>query len=1032
MTKAASRNTKGVDLDAQAAAREAARRDGKSLGEWLHGVIADDASGSDAYDGETAGQGRVDAVTSHLERLGSRTSSTRHMPVEGPSQPRRSANRITESYRAQDDLRSARRSGHSELRTEEALQSIGKMMETSEARRLRESEAISELSQKLAFLEAKLTQQFAISDNPMKGALARLEARVDLIGKRNAAEAQARARAIAVERRISEDTETVQRLEDKLNSILHAVQVRPSATHFVDDTSHLAIRAAQKAEPASARRSLEEAIAEISQRQESLEDPAFNERQPQTHRHEHAGSSAVDGVHDDDLDVSRKHSDGSRTVARSAEPTRASAAPAMRRDAVDEGETSRQIGALEKVVRAIAENVDSLRSAGIDAARADALHLQMKELGESALALRAMTTTAPCALALEKIEQRLKQLADKVDDAFVERPKDVGLADAAPGTSALEDLVRDLARKMEAVQAPVSDNAAIDALQQQVKQLSERFARSEEGLAILPNLAASVRELFGRIETAQADVQTSAAHAAREVLRIAAGDVRKASVDASGPRDVVAPEAPQPDVDFQAQSTLGMVQSMLDEVADRLSTVENDASVVQRSPAPANPPSPQGTRVAAQRPPAPKGLPKAPDFAFGSMESPRDSVVPIGVGRRVDAATPRESVESNSPHDFIAAARHAVKSARIEPSVAALKRPPGTSAAEKASRADILAKSRDFVATHKRPMLMGLAAILVVLGTIAILQRSGLGGGQEVAIADVQPRTAVSRLARAPFASKGVSIASGDLSPRALPKAASPLASAIPGSDPVQTGSIPSLPAFAARAMVSAPDHTSLPAGLMVAAEAGNSDAQFELGARYNDGRSVPRDLKLAAQWLEKAANQGSAPAQYRLASMYEKGAGVTQDKTKARSLYTKAADAGNPRAMHNLAVMLADGDGHPDYAGAVVWFRKAAAFGIHDSQYNLAILLARGLGVQQSLVQSYQWFAVAAAKNDPDAARKRDEVATKMNPNDLAVAKAMAVAFQPKTPIGAAVEIQSPPGGWDGATGSSRINTAKSKISSL
>ena len=266
-----------------------------------------------------------------------------------------------------------------------------------------------------------------------------------------------------------------------------------------------------------------------------------------------------------------------------------------------------------------------------------------------------------------------------------------------------------------------------------------------------------------------------------------------------------------------------------------------------------------------------------------------------------------------------------------------------------------------------------------------------MGAGRRSRPDDPQPRAAIVRSTDIPDAAARTTVASSELSPSALPKAGAPLANAIPGSDPIQTGSIPSLPAFAAQGALNAqPRPQGLPSGLKLAAEAGNGDAEYELGARYSEGRAVPRDMKLAAQWLEKAADRGLAPAQYRLASLYEKGIGVTQDKAKAKSLYTQSAEAGNPRAMHNLAVMLADGDGHPDYAGAAVWFRKAANYGVHDSQYNLAILLARGLGVQQSLVQSYQWFAVAAAKGDTDAAHKRDEVGTKMNANDLAVAKAL------------------------------------------
>ena len=70
----------------------------------------------------------------------------------------------------------------------------------------------------------------------------------------------------------------------------------------------------------------------------------------------------------------------------------------------------------------------------------------------------------------------------------------------------------------------------------------------------------------------------------------------------------------------------------------------------------------------------------------------------------------------------------------------------------------------------------------------------------------------------------------------------------------------------------------------------------------------------------------------------------------------------------------------------------------MHDSQFNLAILLVRGLGLEPSLVQSYQWFSIAAAQGDNDAAAKRDEVGAKLSPSELSVAKALAAAFHPRT----------------------------------
>ena len=82
----------------------------------------------------------------------------------------------------------------------------------------------------------------------------------------------------------------------------------------------------------------------------------------------------------------------------------------------------------------------------------------------------------------------------------------------------------------------------------------------------------------------------------------------------------------------------------------------------------------------------------------------------------------------------------------------------------------------------------------------------------------------------------------------------------------------------------------------------------------------------------------GLAPAQFRLAGLHESaGLGVRKDLDAARRLYLAAGEAGHAKALHNLAVLYAEGiDGKPDYLSAAKWFRKAAGYGIADSQYNL------------------------------------------------------------------------------------------------
>jgi localization factor PodJL len=118
---------------------------------------------------------------------------------------------------------------------------------------------------------------------------------------------------------------------------------------------------------------------------------------------------------------------------------------------------------------------------------------------------------------------------------------------------------------------------------------------------------------------------------------------------------------------------------------------------------------------------------------------------------------------------------------------------------------------------------------------------------------------------------------------------------------------------------------------------------------------------------------------------------------------------------MHNLAVLSAEGAGvKPDYSEAADWFRKAARFGVKDSQYNLGILYARGMGIAQDLSQSWFWFSLAAKQGDPDAAKKRDEVAAKMDPAALTADAAALADFHPATPLPAANDVPAPPGGWD------------------
>ncbi|MEM9634329.1 MAG: peptidoglycan-binding protein [Pseudomonadota bacterium] len=219
------------------------------------------------------------------------------------------------------------------------------------------------------------------------------------------------------------------------------------------------------------------------------------------------------------------------------------------------------------------------------------------------------------------------------------------------------------------------------------------------------------------------------------------------------------------------------------------------------------------------------------------------------------------------------------------------------------------------------------------------------------------------------------------------------------------------------------------PMALRSAAASGNPAAEFLVGVKYTEGNGVPADMAKAAVWYQKAADKGLPPAQYRLASLYEKGRGIGKDLPKAKAWYAKAAEAGNAKAMHNLAVLYAEGGGgEPNYASAAKWFEAAANYGVKDSLFNLGILYAGGIGVDKDLVASYKWFAIAADQGDPEAAKRRDDVANMMDQETLANARLAVEGFALTAPDAAANKVTLEPSWSDEAS----LPAAKASVTTV
>ena len=151
-------------------------------------------------------------------------------------------------------------------------------------------------------------------------------------------------------------------------------------------------------------------------------------------------------------------------------------------------------------------------------------------------------------------------------------------------------------------------------------------------------------------------------------------------------------------------------------------------------------------------------------------------------------------------------------------------------------------------------------------------------------------------------------------------------------------------------------------------------------------------DFATALQEWTPLAEAGDANAQYNLGVMYGRGDGVPQDYAEAVKWYRLAADQGHASAQSNLGVMYGNGDGVPqDYAEAIRWYRLAADQGDADAQYNLGFMYRLGDGVLQDNVMAHMWYNIASANGNDKSGEWRDERAGLMTPADISKAQAMA-----------------------------------------
>ena len=188
-------------------------------------------------------------------------------------------------------------------------------------------------------------------------------------------------------------------------------------------------------------------------------------------------------------------------------------------------------------------------------------------------------------------------------------------------------------------------------------------------------------------------------------------------------------------------------------------------------------------------------------------------------------------------------------------------------------------------------------------------------------------------------------------------------------------------------------------------ASAGNSNAQYDVGAMYQNGRGVAANREKALEWYRKAAAQndpkaisrlnliqsneerfsktlaqaetGDVESQYDLGNMYSEGVGVDADTEKAMAWYEKAASQGYEKAQYKLGLFYyEDSRTRKDLPHAFQLFSNAADKGHPAAQFHLGKMYASGQGVKRNYEKALEWLGKAADGGFNEARREMIEIA--------------------------------------------------------
>lgn len=211
-------------------------------------------------------------------------------------------------------------------------------------------------------------------------------------------------------------------------------------------------------------------------------------------------------------------------------------------------------------------------------------------------------------------------------------------------------------------------------------------------------------------------------------------------------------------------------------------------------------------------------------------------------------------------------------------------------------------------------------------------------------------------------------------------------------------------------------------------ADAGDADAQFNLGQAYKLGRGVPMDLAAALEYYRKATVQGHARAEdnYGLLLFQQ------NQRPQAMPYLERSAERGEPRAQYLVATALFNGDLLlRDWVRAYALMTRVAAAGLPQAQSALAhmdryvpeaqrldgIALAEAMAQQASGTVPQQAAHAAASAPTSSIAPAPATAASKATPKPV-----RPIALPPSSPPLALAEARLAPRPASAAQGKWRV----------